>query len=164
MKLYGTGVKMEEQLHSIYKKYIQEEGSIVSILQDVERSFGYLPKDAVNWFSEKLNIPLSNFFGIATFYNQFHLKKRGKNIITTCLGTACHVRGSQAIVNRFRENLAIADGEDTSEDGEFTIDEVACIGACGLSPVIIVNKKIFGRMTTEKIDGVIEKTIKESAS
>lgn len=147
---------MEETLQGILQHNEKNEGNPITILQDVEESFGYLPEAAIVWFSEKLNIPTSVFYGIATFYNQFHLKKRGRNIITSCSGTACHVRGASLIINRFRENLAIAEEEDTSEDGEFTVDEVACIGACGISPVVIVNKKIYGNLTTEKIDKIID--------
>jgi NADH:ubiquinone oxidoreductase subunit E len=152
---------MEEILNDILQYNVKKEGNTISILQDIEESFGYLPEEALYWFSEKLNIPISTIYGIATFYNQFHLKKRGKNIITSCRGTACHVRGAKHIVNRFRENLAIADGEDTSEDGEFTIDEVSCIGACGISPVVIVNKKIHCQMTPEEVDDIINQFKKE---
>lgn len=152
---------MEEILSDILQHKVKYEGNTISILQKVEESFGYLPEEALYWFSEKLNIPISTLYGIATFYNQFHLKKRGRNIITSCSGTACHVRGAKHIVNRFREILAIAEGEDTSEDGEFTIDEVACIGACGISPVVIVNKKIHCQMSPEEVDDIINQLKKE---
>ena len=152
---------MEEILSDILQHKVKYEGNTISVLQDVEESFGYLPEKALYWFSEKLNIPISTLYGIATFYNQFHLKKRGRNIITSCSGTACHVRGAKHIVNRFREILAIAEGEDTSEDGEFTIDEVACIGACGISPVVIVNNKIHCQMSPEEVDDIINQLKKE---
>jgi NADH:ubiquinone oxidoreductase subunit E len=152
---------MEEILNDILQHKVKYEGNTISILQKVEESFGYLPEEALYWFSKKLNIPISTLYGIATFYNQFHLKKRGRNIITSCSGTACHVRGAKHIANRLREILAIAEGEDTSEDGEFTIDEVACIGACGISPVVIVNKKIHCQMSPEEVDDIINQLKKE---
>lgn len=152
---------MEQIFNKIYQQYIADDGNIISILQDVEETFGYVPPEAIVWFSEKLVIPASIFFGVATFYNQFHLARRGKNVITFCSGTACHVRGSDNLISKFRENLAIAEGESTSEDGEFTVDEVACVGACGISPVVIVNKKIHGLMTTEKANELIDRIKKE---
>ena len=104
-------VKKREQ---ILKKYHDESGSIISILQDTQDMFGYIPEDMVFWLSDKLNIPASSFFGVATFYAQFYLKPRGKNILTACCGTACHVKGSGAVNSRIRADLAIADGEDTT--------------------------------------------------
>lgn len=147
---------MEEAFDRIYSQYLEDDGNIISILQDVEETFGYIPPEAIAWFSAKLSVPASSFYGIATFYNQFHLSRRGKNVITFCSGTACHVRGAHNLINRMRQNLAIAEGEDTSEDGEFTVDEVACVGACGISPVALVNKKIHGHMSTDKANELIE--------
>jgi NADH:ubiquinone oxidoreductase subunit E len=116
----------------------------------VEETFGYIPEEVVFWFSKKLNIPASNFYGVATFYAQFHLRPRGKNVITACCGTACHVKGSDAIVNRVRADLAVAEGEDTTPDGQFTIETVACVGACSIAPVLIINNKVYGNMSPEK--------------
>jgi len=141
---------IEKKCEQILNKYYKEKGNIISILQDIEETFGYIPEDVVFWFSERLNIPASNFYGVATFYAQFHLRPRGKNVITACCGTACHVKGSDAIVNRIRADLAIAEGEDTTHDGQFTIETVACVGACSIAPVLIINNKIFGNMSPEK--------------
>lgn len=147
---------IKEKCISILEKYHGEKGSIISILQDVQEEFGYIPEEVVFWFSNKLDIPASNFYGVATFYAQFHLKPRGKNIITACCGTACHVKGSEAIISRLREELAIPEDEDTTHDQKFTIEEVACVGACSIAPVIIINKKVYGKGTPDKISKVLK--------
>jgi len=140
--------KCEELL----EKYYSEQGSTISILQDVQNEFGYIREDVVKWFSERLNIPASVFYGIATFYAQFHLKPRGKNIITACCGTACHVKGSDAIIEKLRIDLKIPEGEDTTTDGRFTLETVACVGACSFAPIFIVNDRVYGKMSLEKVD------------
>lgn len=140
----------------ILDRYYKEEGSIISILQDIQEVFGYIYEDAVNWFSDKLNIPASNFYGVATFYSQFYLKPRGKNIVTACCGTACHVKGSDAIINRMRADLAIAEGEDTTADGQFTMESVPCVGACSIAPVVIVNKKVHGGLTPDGASDILK--------
>jgi NADH:ubiquinone oxidoreductase subunit E len=134
----------------------KERGSVISILQDMQEVFGYVREDAVEWFSKKLNIPASSFFGVATFYSQFYLKPRGKNIVTACCGTACHVKGSGGIINRMRADLAVADGEHTTSDGQFTLENVACVGACSIAPVVIVNKKVYGGVTPEKASDILK--------
>ncbi|MBI5742032.1 MAG: NAD(P)H-dependent oxidoreductase subunit E [Nitrospirae bacterium] len=141
---------IEKACRKILDKYYLEKGSVISILQDVQEAYGYIPEDTVFWFSEKLNIPASNFFGVATFYAQFYLKPRGKNIITACCGTACHVKGAEPMINRIRADLAIAEGEDTTYDSQFTLEKIACVGACSIAPVLIINKKIHGNMSPEK--------------
>jgi len=143
--------KMEEALEKILTNYRQNEGNIITILQDLEETFGYLPEEAVNWFSKKLDIPASRFYGIATFYAQFHLKPRGKNILTVCRGTACHVKGSERLLNRLLIELDIPPGEDTSDDLKFTVEKVNCVGACGIAPVIIINKEVRGKMSLDKL-------------
>lgn len=145
-----------KECQKILDSYHRNGGSIISILQEMQESFGYIREDAVNWFSEKLNIPASNFFGVATFYAQFYLKPRGKNIITACCGTACHVKGSAKIIDKLREQMKIPEGEDTSTDGKFTLENVACVGACSIAPVFIANKKVFGKMTMEKVKEMLK--------
>jgi NADH:ubiquinone oxidoreductase subunit E len=143
--------KMEEALERILTEYRQNEGNIITILQCVEETFGFIPEEAVNWFSKKLDIPASRFYGIATFYAQFHLKPRGKNVITVCRGTACHVKGSERLLNRLFIEFDIPPGEDTSDDLRFTVEKVNCVGACGIAPVIILNREVHGKMTLDKL-------------
>lgn len=148
---------MEEALEKILIDYKKNEGNIITILQDIEKNFGYIPEEAVTWFSKKLNIPASRFFGTATFYSQFHLKPRGKNIVTVCRGTACHVKGSERLINRLLMELDISPDEDTTADLKFTIEKVNCIKACGIAPVTILNHEVHGKMTLDKLMKEIKK-------
>lgn len=142
---------MENKLEAIFNDYITNEGNLISILQDVQSVFGYIPEDAVNWFSDRLDIPASRFYGIVTFYSQFHLKPRGKNIITACCGTACHVNGSDKIIDGLRRELKLVSGEETTADGEFTLEEVACLGTCSFAPIVLVNGKVHGKAKVDKV-------------
>ena len=147
---------MEKACQKILGRYIAEGGSVVSLLQDIQETFGYIREDVVEWFSDVLNIPASNFFGVATFYAQFYLKPRGENIITACCGTACHVKGSAPLIEKLRNDLKIPEGEHTSRGGKYTLESVACVGACSIAPVFIANKKVFGKLTSEKADDMIK--------
>ena len=151
---------MERKLEGIIARYHENEGNLISILQDLESEFGYLREDAILWVSERLDVPPAKFFGIATFYAQFHLKPRGKNVITACCGTACHVKGSERLINSLVKELGIPEGEDTSEDLKFTVEKVNCVGACSIAPVIIVNKTVLGKVTPDKLKTEM-KTLKE---
>ncbi len=148
---------MQDIREKILKAYHENEGNVISLLQDIEESFGYLPQDAIDWFSEQLDIPPSRFYGIATFYAQFHLKPRGENIITACCGTACHVKGSERLINSLMRELHIPSGEDTSEDKKFTVEKVNCVGACSIAPVVIINREVHGKMTADRLMKEIRK-------
>jgi len=139
-----------EQLRDICSRYGAEKGTVIPILQELESSFGYVPEEAVNYIADETGIPRSHFFGVATFYAQFHFKPRGKNIITACSGTACHVKGSERLINALARELDIHDGEDTSPDMLFTLEKVNCVGACSIAPVVIFNKVVHGKMSTDK--------------
>jgi NADH:ubiquinone oxidoreductase subunit E len=145
------GSLMEEKLERILTRYRENEGNLISILQDIDRDFGFLREEAIYWISERLDVPPARFYGIATFYAQFHLKPKGKNVITACCGTACHVKGSERLINSLVKELDIAHGEDTSEDLRFTVEKVNCVGACSIAPVIIVNKTVHGKVTPDKL-------------
>ncbi|UCH79774.1 MAG: NAD(P)H-dependent oxidoreductase subunit E [Nitrospiraceae bacterium] len=147
---------MEKECQKILDKFNRDGGSVVSLLQDIQETFGYIREDVVEWFSEELNIAESNFFGVATFYAQFYLKPRGKNIITACCGTACHVKGSAPIIEKLRNDLKIPEGDNTSKNGKYTLESVACVGACSIAPVFIANKKVFGKLTSEMADEMIK--------
>ncbi|MFZ3136410.1 MAG: NAD(P)H-dependent oxidoreductase subunit E [Thermodesulfovibrionales bacterium] len=149
--------KMEKILEKILNDYQLNKVNIISILQDIENSFGYIPEEAVFWFSKKLDIPASRFFGAATFYSQFHLKPRGKNIITVCRGTACHVKGSERLINRLYMELDIPPDEETTPDLKFSVEKVNCIGACGIAPVTVLNKEVHGKMTLDKLIKEVKK-------
>ena len=154
---------MEKVLEKIYEDFTENDGNIISLLQDLQEKFGYIPENAVYWFSKKLDIPASRFFGITTFYAQFHLSPRGKNIVTTCCGTACHVKGSERLITGLIKELNLAEGADTTQDQEFTLEKVNCVGACSIAPVVIINKKVYGKVSADNLMKEIRK-LKEKES
>ena len=139
-----------EELEEIYEKFSSQGDNIISALQEMQRVIGFLPEEAVYWFAERSGIPASKFFGIATFYSQFHLNPRGKNIITACCGTVCHVKGADRIIARLRDELSLKVDQTTTKDGEFTLENVNCVGACSIAPIVIINEKVFGKMNPDK--------------
>jgi NADH:ubiquinone oxidoreductase subunit E len=142
---------METTLNNIIKKHRETGGNIISLLQDTQEAFGYVPKEAVQYLSDTLGIAPSRFYGVATFYSQFRLKPSGKNRITACCGTACHVRGAERILNSLKRELHLADDEDTTPDGQFTVDKVACLGFCSFAPVVLINGAVHGKTTADPI-------------
>lgn len=140
-----------EKLNSVLTRYKEENGNAVSILQDIQSEFGYIPEDTVIWIAQKSEIPASKLFGVVTFYAQFYMKPRGENIITACCGTVCHVKGSHRILFQLNEELTFPKGENTTRDGLFTLEKVACLGACSIAPVVVINQKVHGRMTPDKV-------------
>ena len=142
---------MIDKLESVHTRYVEQGGNTIALLQDMQEVFGYLPEDAVYWFSERSGVPASKLFGVATFYAQFYLKPRGKHIVTACCGTACHVKGSDRIISRLQDELGVTASENTTKDGQFTLERVACVGACSIAPVVIVDKKVFGKMAPDKM-------------
>lgn len=147
---------MEETLDRLLEEY-RKNSNTISLLQEMQEAFGYIPEDAVNRLSKKLDIPASKLFGIATFYSQFHLKPRGKNIITACCGTACHVKGADSVINTIQRELGLGEGKDTTEDGGITLAKVACVGTCSYAPVVLINKEVYGKVTTDKLKKEIAK-------
>jgi len=152
---------MQKILTDLLKKYKESEGNLITLLQDTQESFGYVPREAVLWYASELDVPASRFFGIATFYAQFHLKPRGKNIITACCGTACHVRGAERLVNAIKRELKLEADQDTTEDRVFTVEKLACLGTCSLAPVVVINGKMVGKTTTDSLSRAIKSLKKE---
>ncbi len=152
---------MQETLLKLLDKYKESEGNLITLLQDTQEVFGYVPQEAVYWFANELDVPASRFFGIATFYAQFHLKPRGKNIVTACCGTACHVRGAERLVNAIKRELKLEEDQDTTEDRLITVEKLACLGTCSLAPVVIINGKMFGKSTTDILTREIRALKKE---
>lgn len=142
---------MQTTLSNLVKKHKETGGNIISLLQDTQEAFGYVPREAVRYFAEELGIAPSRFYGVATFYAQFRLKPRGKHIITVCCGTACHVQGSERILNNVKLELKLTDEADMTGDGMFTLEKVNCVGACGIAPVTIIDKKVHGKAASDKI-------------
>lgn len=146
----------EERLTEILGKYEADQSTIIAVLQDIQEEFGYLPKEAIHTVSKEMNIPLSRVLSLATFFNAFSLEPKGKNPISVCMGTACHVRGAQLILEKLERELDIKSGE-TSPDGHFSLEEVRCVGCCGLAPVIMVGDEFHGKLSQTKIPGVLKK-------
>ncbi len=134
-----------------------KKGGIIPILQKVQQEFGYLPDEAMVTISEETKVALAELYGVATFYAQFHLKPRGRHIIRVCRGTACHVRGSLGILERVNSELELHEGEVTTSDLRFTVEPVACIGACGLAPCVMVDDETYGRLTKDKVPDMLSK-------
>jgi NADH-quinone oxidoreductase subunit E len=146
----------EERLTEILGKYEADQSTIIAVLQDIQAEFGFLPKDAIHTVSKEMNVPLSRVLSLATFFNAFSLKPKGRHPINVCMGTACHVRGAQLILEKLERELSISSG-DTTEDGDFSLDEVRCVGCCGLAPVIMVNDEFHGKLSQTKVPGVLKK-------
>ncbi len=142
-------------LQSLLDQYRDYKGGLIPVLQEAQNIYGYLPKDALQTIAKELRIPFSKVYGVCTFYAQFHLKPRGRNIIRVCLGTACHVRGGSKIFEAAKEHLGVGHGE-TTEDLRFTLETVACIGACGLSPCMMVNDETHGRLVPKQVGGIFD--------
>ncbi len=135
----------------IYKKYPKNEASnMIAMLQDIQGIHGYLPEDDIIRVAKHLGVPTSRVYGVATFYNQFRLTPLGKHVIRVCRGTACHVKGSLDILNILESELGIQAGE-TTKDLQFTIETVACIGACSIAPVIVIDDKYYGGLTSKSV-------------
>jgi NADH:ubiquinone oxidoreductase subunit E len=143
--------QMTETLEAIYNRCVANEDNIITVLQEIQSEFGYIQEEVVNWFADRSNIPPSHYYGVVTFYSQFHQKPRGKNIVTVCCGTVCHVKGASRIISKVREDLKLKDDQDTTRDMMFTLEHVNCVGACSIAPVVLVNEKVFGKQTPSKI-------------
>jgi NADH-quinone oxidoreductase subunit E len=147
---------VEGKVKAIIEPWKGKKGGLIPILQGVQHEFGFLQEDAMEIISRELRIPTAEVYGVATFYAQFHLKPRGRHIIRICRGTACHVRGSLKILERVKEILKIEENG-TTEDLRFTLEPVACLGACGLAPVVMINDVTYGRLTPDGIKPILDK-------
>jgi NADH-quinone oxidoreductase subunit E len=143
-----------EQLRQILSHYRGERGELIPLLQEVEGEFGYLPKEAMLEIASFLQIPKSAIYGVATFYNQFRFTPPGRHPIKLCMGTACHVKGGKLILESLERELEIKVG-DTTPDGEFSLDRVACIGCCAMAPVMVVKEDIYPKMTNLKVEEIL---------
>ncbi|MGB3210979.1 MAG: NAD(P)H-dependent oxidoreductase subunit E [Desulforhopalus sp.] len=137
----------EEKLEMIYRKTLTNGDNIITVLQQIQHEFGYVSEESVHWFAKRTDIPSSKFYGVITFYSQFHLVPRGKNIVTVCSGTVCHVKGAPRIISKIQEDLKLKEDQDTTSDKQFTLERVNCVGACSIAPVVLVNEKVLGKVT-----------------
>ena len=141
-------------IEGIVEKYKDTKGSLITILQGVQEIYNYVPMEAIEYIAEQTGIKPAKIYGVLTFYTQFRMNPVGKNLIMLCQGTACHVNGSEGIEEAIHEELGINDGE-TSEDGLFTLINVACLGCCSLSPVMMINGETYGKLTPQSTKKII---------
>lgn len=144
-----------EKVDEIIDKYRNEKVPYIAILQDINNEYRYLPEEALNRISKKLEVPLSELYSLATFYKCFSLFPRGEHEVHVCMGTACHVRGAPRILDKISEKLQVKPGE-TTEDGKYTLETVNCLGACARGPLVMMDEKYFGLLNVAKIDKMLE--------
>lgn len=146
----------ELKIKSCITKYNFEKKALISILQDIQEEYNYLPQEALHIVSKTLGIPLIDIVGVATFYRAFSLEPRGEHLVTVCMGTACHVRGGPNILEEFERKLNINAGE-TTDDGQFSLETVACLGCCAIGPVVIVDGNYYAQTSIRKVDAILKK-------
>ena len=152
--------KLSNEMKELLKNYSQDKSNLIQILNEVQEKYGYIPKQSQIEISNYLSIPMAEIYGVITFYSRFTLEPKGKYNISVCLGTACFVKGSQALLDRLKERLKI-DGGQTTPDGKFSIDATRCVGACGLAPVFTINNEVYGKATVKKLDEVLDEYMKK---
>ena len=145
-----------EEIDSIIERYRGKESAILAILQDIQAKEKYLPKETLEHLGERLHIPSSKIYRIATFFRAFSLMPRGRHEIVVCLGTACHVRGGQRVIDQFTMELGIRSGE-TTPDRNFTLETVNCLGVCAAGPVVAIDGQYFGKMSSTKVEETLKK-------
>lgn len=148
--------EQEAQLMAVIAELKDQPGALMPIMQRAQDIYGYLPIEVQTMISDATGTPLEKIYGIATFYAQFALAPKGEYRISVCLGTACYVKGSQAVYDKISELLHIGEGECTP-DGKFSLDSCRCVGACGLAPVMMINDDVYGRLTPGEIEGILAK-------
>ncbi|MFZ5897966.1 MAG: NAD(P)H-dependent oxidoreductase subunit E [Bacillota bacterium] len=141
---------LDEQTRSILAAHIGRDGALVDALHDVQQAFGYLPEQAVRVLADELKIPLSQVWGVVSFYERFYSEPRGRNVVRVCTGTACQVRGSQSVLQRLEKTMGLKNGE-TSADRAFTLETVNCVGCCGLAPVVVINNEVVPNRNVERV-------------
>lgn len=156
-KIAFSGTKeQEEKLMQVIEKHKGQDGALIPVLHEAQSIYGYLPIEVQKMISNGLDVPMSEIYGVVTFYTQFTTEPKGKYNIAVCLGTACYVKGSGIILDKIKEKLGIDVGECTP-DGKYSIEATRCIGACGLAPVLTVNDDVYGRLEPDDIYGILEK-------
>ena len=153
---YRGTPEQEERLRKVIEEHKGQPGATMPVLQAAQEIFGYLPEEVQIMVAEGLDIPLSEVYGVATFYSQFSLQPKGEYVCGVCLGTACYVKGSQKVLDKLCSELGVEVGQ-TTKDGRFTVQATRCLGACGLAPVMMINDEVYGRLTPEDIPDILAK-------
>jgi NADH-quinone oxidoreductase subunit E len=153
-----------QRVNEIIETHGRDPVHLISILQEVQNEYRYLPQEILNYIATVMNISPSKVFGVATFYENFSLEPKGKYVIRICDGTACHVKNSTGLLNALTRKLGLKDGQRTTGDLLFTLETVSCLGACGLAPVMVINEEVHGKVTPEKAEKIIDEIIKKERS
>lgn len=151
----GTA-QQEAELMSVIAQYKDQDGALIPVLHQAQEIYGYLPIEVQTMIADGLSVPLAEVYGVVTFYTQFSLNPKGEYKVGVCLGTACYVKGSGAILEKFKELLGI-DVDGCTPDGKFSLEATRCIGACGLAPVFTINEDVYGRITADDVPGILAK-------
>ncbi|HEY46408.1 MAG: hypothetical protein AMJ88_14335 [Anaerolineae bacterium SM23_ 63] len=147
------------EINQLISQEMAGDGSLIAVLEEIQQRYRYLPREALILASERLDVPLSQAYAVATFYNAFSLKPKGKHCLQVCMGTACHVRGSPQVLNRIETTLGIAAGE-TTPNMLFTLETVNCLGACALGPIVVTDSEYSGQMTVQKSDMLLKRIMR----
>lgn len=152
--------KLKDEMYKELKTFIdgidEKKGALISVLHKGQEIFGYLPKEVQEFIANELNLPISKVYGVVSFYHFFTMKPKGKYPIAVCMGTACYVRGAEKVLDSIKHDLGIAVGE-TTADGLFSIDALRCVGACGLAPVVLVGKDVYGKEDVKDMKKILQK-------
>ena len=153
---FNDTAEQSEKLQKVIAKYKGTDGALIPVLHEAQSIYGYLPYEVQKKISDGLDIPMAEIYGVVTFYTQFSIYPKGKFNVAVCLGTACYVKGSGDIIEKFKERLGIEVGQCT-DDGKFSLEATRCIGACGLAPVLTVNDDVYGKITADDVDDILSK-------
>lgn len=154
--MFKSTQEQDAQLEALIAEHKGKEGAVMQVLQGAQGIYGYLPIEVQKRIALGLDVPLAEVFGVSTFYSQFSLNPKGEVAIAVCLGTACYVKGSGAIIDKVSETIGVKPG-DTSPDGKYSLEATRCIGACGLAPVMTVNSEVYGRLTPKEVPDILKK-------
>ena len=149
-------IEFSPELQAYIREWKGKPGSLIMILHKVQQELGYIPREAAFEVSRLVDVPLAKIYGVATFYHYFKLTEPGRNSVSVCMGTACYLRGGEDIVSELESLLGIPVGS-TTEDGEFSIEAVRCVGCCGLAPVVVIGDEVYGKVTKDKLPEILAK-------
>jgi len=153
-----------EKVCEILDRYQRDSAKLIPILQEVQDEYRYLPEEVLTYVATSLGIPPAKVFGVATFYAHFALEPKGRYVVRLCDGTACHVKGSIAILDALRERLGLPEGKNTTPDMLFTVETVSCLGACGLAPAVVINEDVHGQMTPDTAVALIDEILQKEGA
>ena len=144
------------ELQQVIDQLKDSQGSLMQVMQKAQDIFGYLPIEVPNFIADGMGVPVTEVYGVATFYSQFSLEPKGEHTLSICLGTACYVKGAQAVLDRIKSELGITEGK-TTADGRFTLLATRCLGCCGLAPVLTIGEEVYGRVVPDDVPGILAK-------